>query len=39
MINIEQQQVRKILVPIDVVLLQSFWLYVSPVANDGMRVK
>jgi hypothetical protein len=38
-INIDQQQVRKILVPIYVVLLQSFWLHVSPMANDGLRVK
>jgi hypothetical protein len=39
MINIDQLQLRKILVPIHVVLVQSFWLHSSPVANDGIWVK
>jgi hypothetical protein len=39
MINIDQLPLRKILMPIHVVLLQSLWLQSSPVANDGLWVK
>jgi hypothetical protein len=39
MINTDQLQLGKILVPIHVVLLQSLWLHSSPVPNDGLLVK
>jgi hypothetical protein len=39
MINIDQQQVKKILVHTYVMLLQSFWLHLLPVANEGLWSK
>jgi hypothetical protein len=39
MISLDQLQVRKILIPIHVVLLQSFWFHSTPVANEGLRDK
>jgi hypothetical protein len=39
MINIVQVQLGKIFVPIHVLLIRSFGLHSSPVANDGLWVK
>jgi hypothetical protein len=39
MINIDQLQLGQILVPINVVLVQSFLLHSSPVANDVLWVR